>query len=476
MNTSKSIDNNIAAERQVLHLLLTEPVCIKRALQNGLDADWLAADHRPLYECILQKWQSHQELVTRKAYQQYLLNKGLKKTEVYLSVQMWDKCAIGTNADANDLSEHMDKVRDGYFARKNQAYLQEFADSVKLGQYEQASLTLSNRLNKLHSTGTKNKDIFVTGGGSALMDFYNNPPDPSQIVRSGLAGIDDRMPEGFNAGRLSLIVAPTGTHKTSMQIQMAINQAKEGHRVWFMFLEDGRDAIIARAAACLTGHTKDSILKRQLPKDVMEEIAAQMNALPITFIKPHGRADAAWIDRMVASAELKPRVIYVDYLSHLAPRISRDSRNDLEISETLMDIISVAQKHDLAAVTAAQVGREGIKALRHSNGKGRELDVADIRGSQDYASHAFDIFALQWNKELSPGELRVHCLKARDAQTGSFELDINAATGQIWSTGITETIDDYNDFLEHSEEDVTEDEKQSHKVMQGIDFEGVINE
>jgi hypothetical protein len=99
--------------------------------------------------------------------------------------------------------------------------------------------------------------------------------------------------------------------------------------------------------------------------------------------------------------QLQPKVVFVDYADNLLPD-DRLSRSDLEMNDTLENLRRIGKSMKFAVVTAAQLGREGLKKLKES--KNHNLSSTDIRGGQVMAANSDTVYA-QWKNPSNYDEL-----------------------------------------------------------------------
>jgi len=212
------VEHHLEVERKIIHLMLNHLPVISEMIEGGFSPDFFCADHRPIVDAIYKEYSEsgHKRLLTRAGYQNYLIEKGITKGNVYVAVQLHDKCFVGTDADADDLGSLKKQLTEAFIARKSQAYLADFADTCKSKGYLEAAAGLSERLRAAVSL-TETRRIFYGAGADIKDEYLENLAElkkhPELAIRCGMGAVDDPVNVGFRPQHLTLFVADVGGHK-----------------------------------------------------------------------------------------------------------------------------------------------------------------------------------------------------------------------------------------------------------------------
>ena len=112
-------------------------------------------------------------------------------------------------------------------------------------------------------------------------------------------------------------------------------------------------------------------------------------------------------------------MVVVDYIANLiAEDRYKTERNDLQIGEMLKDLRHMGRKNSItkegfAVVSAAQIGREGLKRIRKLGIAKATFYSEDLRGSHEYSADADNIFGQMEDVSQPNEQLKLVVIKSR---------------------------------------------------------------
>jgi circadian clock protein KaiC len=136
--------------------------------------------------------------------------------------------------------------------------------------------------------------------------------NPSDVVPTGIVGLDDVLQGGFAAHRLHLVEGVPGAGKTTLAMQFLCEGARRGERVLYLTLSETEEEL--RAAAASHGWSLDGIsIREMLPAEATMEPAEQY-----TMFHPAEVELGQTMRTMFADVEReKPSRVVIDSLSEL---------------------------------------------------------------------------------------------------------------------------------------------------------------
>jgi replicative DNA helicase len=237
------------------------------------------------------------------------------------------------------------------------------------------------------------------------------------------------------------------THNTNVMLNLALNLYERGHSVLFIPLEMNRHDLINRMIANRCDIPHDKIARiGELDKAERDKIRQKIDAAKIWLegtdaaklyiLDSDERTSVSRLKRELEKKALvfKPKVVIIDYVANLEPDIRFGQRNDLEIGEILKSLRFLGKQYGFHIISAAQMGRSAIKAMKESGFNSSSVDSTSIRGSHEYSADADNIFALIKvpNEE---DKLKIYSLKARYGPSGqTAELGVNPQYCRVYGT------------------------------------------
>ena len=203
-------------------------------------------------------------------------------------------------------------------------------------------------------------------------------------VTTGCMEIDSRLHhKGFGRQEMSVYMGASKVGKSFSLIYSAVSAALAGYSVLYVTLENSREITTERMDAYLSG-----CLQSQLKIDA-DNVAAKVEASRNGRLKIHQYAMNTWspndANRLIQhykSQGVQFDELVVDYLDLMVPNIK--SKDDpIENSRNLwQDMRAIAQRENIALVSATQTNRDGVKAgvadMTHVADDFNKIRIADL--------------------------------------------------------------------------------------------------
>jgi replicative DNA helicase len=310
------------------------------------------------------------------------------------------------------------------------------------------------------------KDFQSTRGW--MIDMKRNP-DKYQGCRCGIDIIDDKT-NGFSNGQLTVFVAKHGGFKSTMMLNVAFGLWLRGYNVLYASLEMEARMLMAKLwcratqkvffgrivsgrlteesdwgeverlegqiagegdhAARATMEKKRSILKgslegiqRGMKQEDLEQIdtfhkslsAGRNNHFEIINTGQSGKLKCSQLESWLRERQtvFRPHVVFVDYLSLMAPEIPHPDRKDIEFGDICKYLRKMGDMLGFGIVTAAQLKKAAYDRMRRNTGGASKLAFStdDIAESMQIGADADNVFTMM--AEDGGNRLRIFTTKAR---------------------------------------------------------------
>lgn len=469
--------NYLETEQKIIHLMLKHTDVIDELLDDGISPDFFDAHHQPLVNAILKEYigSDRKRKLTRPTYRQ-MLTESKAGGDMMQNLTVYDKCFIKAFAKSDDLGHLKKMLVEGYIGRRCVGFFQEFKkDAKNQGNYF-AAKNLNDKLRE--SLGITETRRAVVASLNELKDEFMDDlkyraANKDKIVRCGIPEIDSAVNVGFRPQHLTLFVADVGGHKTNLMLNVALELYDRGHSVLFIPLEMNRLDLSSRIIAnkATVNYNKLACPEEMNEKEWkrIEECKVWMDRQNRFYIlDADDRTSVSQLQHEIEkrSAAFQPDVVIVDYVANLKPDVRFGDRNDLEIGEILKSLRFLGKKHKFHVISAAQMGRAAIKAMRED--AGNVPDSTSIRGSHEYSADSDTIFGLMKVKD-EPDKIKGVVIKARHGPSGgTFELTVNPEYCRITSKEnmhVMTSSDDSEFDLDETPESIAESSGGSSNVV-----------
>ena len=479
-------------EKELIYLLLHDKDAIDKFYDFGLTAKNFSQEHQSIVSLILETYDLHNVLLTRKSFKEKL--KSYKVPKERISQELAFNSCYASKSSLDDLPVMINMIVEQNVKSSTIKAMQEF----------QKNKSEKNDIAAIKILINDCQDILDGAGLKENKSYYNDIRDLSKerikyiedvrsgkikeepLILSGIREIDYTMVNGFEKGTLTLICADVGCFKSCMMLNIGMNVWKAGNNVLFVPLEMTkeqtwrrmcsresrvRSELITRDIKSLTDEQFEKIKK-------MDEIWDSYDSKFYVMEDP-GNTTVLKIQRQIEKHIdlIKPKLVVIDYVANLEAHKERYGRNDLEIGDMLKTMRQMGKDIGFSVLSGAQLGRGALNRIRKtgSNRDKASINSEDIRGSHEYAADADNIFA-QLKSVSQPNELLdIFCVKSRHGPTvfenGNIRatLNIHPEYGLITSPHYGEMIgedgeegkngdaysydDDLGDLLDKSETD-----------------------
>ena len=320
-------------------------------------------------------------------------------------------------------------------------FMQEFESFTKRQELERAILKSADLLEKGEFEPVEKliKDAVQISLTKDLgTDFWADPEsmfaryfDAGGQVSTGWPQVDRLLYGGFSRGELNIFAGGSGSGKSLVMMNIALNWVQMGLHGVYISLELSEELTGLRTAAMLTNMSTKEIRKdketaalkvRMVGKKAgsyqVKALPAQSNINDIrAFLKEYQIKTGRRVDFMM-----------VDYLDLLMPVSAKVSPNDLFVKDKYVseELRNLAKELGILLVTASQLNRSAVEEI--------EFDHSHISGGISKINTADNVFGIFTSRAMKErGKYQIQCMKSRSS-TGvgqKIDLEYNIETMRI---------------------------------------------
>ena len=336
---------------------------------------------------------------------------------------------------------HTPDLNEGHF----EWFMQEFESFTRRQELERAILKSADLLEKgdydpveklikdaVQISLTKDMGIDYFEDPAARINRYFNSGGQ---VSTGWPQMDRLLYGGFSRGELNIFAGGSGSGKSLVMMNIALNWLQQGLSGVYVSLELSEDLCALRTDAMLTNMGTKEIRKdidtTELKVKMMAKKSGQyrVKALPAQSTINDIRS---YIKEAQIQTGLRVDFVMVDYLDLLMPVSAKVSPNDLFVKDKYVseELRNLAKELNVLFVTASQLNRSAVEEV--------EFDHSHISGGISKINTADNVFGIFTSRAMKErGRYQIQCMKSRSS-TGvgqKIDLEYNIETMRITDSG-----------------------------------------
>lgn len=337
--------------------------------------------------------------------------------------------------------EYTPDLNEGHF----EWFMQEFESFTRRQELERAILKSADLLEKgdydpveklikdaVQISLTKDMGIDYFEDPAARINRYFNSGGQ---VSTGWPQMDRLLYGGFSRGELNIFAGGSGSGKSLVMMNIALNWLQQGLSGVYVSLELSEDLCALRTDAMLTNMGTKEIRKdidtTELKVKMMAKKSGQyrVKALPA---QSNINDIRSYIKEVQIQTGLRVDFIMVDYLDLLMPVSAKVSPNDLFVKDKYVseELRNLAKELNVLFVTASQLNRSAVEEV--------EFDHSHISGGISKINTADNVFGIFTSRAMKErGRYQIQCMKSRSS-TGvgqKIDLEYNIETMRITDSG-----------------------------------------
>ena len=259
--------------------------------------------------------------------------------------------------------------------------------------------------------------------------------DNGYKISTGWPRLDHILYGGFGRGELNIFAGGSGSGKSLVMMNIAINWLQSGLNGVYISLELSEGLVGLRTDAMICNMSTKEI-RANIDTAVMKLNAVKKNfgqyrikALPA---QSNVNDIRAYIREMEVQTGVKVDFVMVDYLDLLMPVSAKVSPNDLFVKDKYVseELRNLADELNVLFVTASQLNRSAVDEV--------EFDHSHISGGISKINTADNVFGIFTSRAMKErGKYQIQCMKSRSS-TGvgqKIDLEYNIETMRITDEG-----------------------------------------
>ena len=303
------------------------------------------------------------------------------------------------------------------------------ADLLEKGEYGPVEKLIKDAV-QISLTKDMGTDYFADPA-SRINNYFNSGGQ----VSTGWPQMDRLLYGGFSRGELNIFAGGSGSGKSLVMMNIALNWLQQGLSGVYITLELSEDLTSLRTDAMLTNmSTKDirrdidttelkvKMMGKKSGNYQVKGMPAQSNINDIrSYLKEYQIQTSKRVD-----------FVMVDYLDLLMPISVKVNPNDQFIKDKYVseELRNLAKELKILMVTASQLNRSAVEEV--------EFDHSHIAGGISKINTADNVFGIFTSRSMKErGKYQIQCMKSRSS-TGvgqKIDLEYNIETMRITDEG-----------------------------------------
>jgi len=337
--------------------------------------------------------------------------------------------------------EPVPNLEDGHY----DWFLEEFEKFTKRQELERAILTAADLLEKGEFDPVEKlvRDaVQISLQRDMGTDYFADPKDrlnkyfnAGGQVSTGWPQLDRVMYGGMSRGELNIFAGGSGSGKSLVMMNIALNWLQQGLSGVYITLELSEELTSLRTDAMLTSMSTKDIRKNLDDAEFRVKMAGKkMGKYRVKALPAQSNVNAirSYIKEVQIQTGIKIDFVMIDYLDLVMPVSVKVNPNDQFIKDKYVseELRNLAKELGVLLITASQLNRSAVEEI--------EFDHSHIAGGIskiNTADYVFGIFTSRSMKER--GKYQIQCMKSRSS-TGvgqKIDLDYNMETMRITDEG-----------------------------------------
>ena len=337
--------------------------------------------------------------------------------------------------------QHLDEFNEGHQAW----FLEEFEQFTKRQELERAILKAADLLEKgefdpveklikdaVQISLTKDMGTDYFADPAARINKYFNSGGQ---VSTGWPQMDRLLYGGFSRGELNIFAGGSGSGKSLVMMNIALNWLQQGLSGVYISLELSEELTSLRTDAMLTSMSTKDIRKDIDSAELKVKIAGKkagqyrVKALPA---QSNINDIRSYVKEVQIQTGIRVDFLMIDYLDLLMPVSAKVSPNDLFVKDKYVseELRNLAKELGVLMVTASQLNRSAVEEI--------EFDHSHISGGISKINTADNVFGIFTSRAMKErGKYQIQCMKSRSS-TGvgqKIDLEYNIETMRITDEG-----------------------------------------
>jgi archaellum biogenesis ATPase FlaH len=299
------------------------------------------------------------------------------------------------------------------------------ADLLEKGEFEPVEKLIKDAV-QISLTKDLGTDFWLDPEGMFAKYF-----DAGGQVSTGWSQLDRLLYGGFSRGELNIFAGGSGSGKSLVMMNIALNWVQQGLHGVYITLELSEELTGLRTAAMLTQmSTKDIRRDKETAALKIKLVGKKAGSYRVKALPAQSNINdiRAFLKEYQIQTGHRVDFIMVDYLDLLMPVSAKVSPNDLFVKDKYVseELRNLAKELGMLMVTASQLNRSAVEEI--------EFDHSHISGGISKINTADNVFGIFTSRAMKErGKYQIQCMKSRSS-TGvgqKIDLEYNIETMRI---------------------------------------------
>ena len=322
------------------------------------------------------------------------------------------------------------------FSRRNELEraILKAADLIENGDYDPVEKLIKDAV---HISLTKDMGTDYFADPAARINKYFNAGGQ---VSTGWPQMDRLLYGGFSRGELNIFAGGSGSGKSLVMMNIALNWIQQGLHGVYITLELSEELTSLRTDAMLS-----SMSTKEIRRDIdtatlkVKMVGKKSGTYQVKGMPAQSNINdiRAYLKEYQIKTGRQVDFIMIDYLDLLMPVSAKVSPNDLFVKDKYVseELRNLAKELGMLMVTASQLNRSAVEEV--------EFDHSHISGGIskiNTADNVFGIFTSRSKKEK--GQYQLQCMKSRSSTGVGQKIDLSYNIDTMRITDDGEQADD----------------------------------
>ena len=303
------------------------------------------------------------------------------------------------------------------------------ADLLEKGEFEPVEKLIKDavQISLQKDMGT---DYFADPAGR-INKYFNSGGQ----VSTGWPQLDKILYGGFSRGELNIFAGGSGSGKSLVMMNIALNWLQTGMSGVYVTLELSEELTSLRTDAMLTNMGKKDI-RRDIGSTELKVkmVGKKSGQYRVKALPPQSNVNdiRAYLKEVQIQTGIRIDFVMIDYLDLVMPVSVKVNPNDQFIKDKYVaeELRNLAKEMGILMVTASQLNRTAVDEI--------EFDHSHIAGGISKINTADNVFGIFTSRSMRErGKYQIQCMKSRSS-TGvgqKIDLDYNVETMRISDSG-----------------------------------------
>ena len=290
------------------------------------------------------------------------------------------------------------------------------ADLLEKGDYDPVEKLIKDAV-QISLTKDMGTDYFADPKGR-IEKYFNSGGQ----VSTGWPQMDRLLYGGFSRGELNIFAGGSGSGKSLVMMNIALNWIQAGLSGVYITLELSEELTSLRTDAMLTNMSTKDIRKDIDTTELKVKLVAkksgnyQVKGLPA---QSNINDIRAYLKEYQIQTGKRVDFVMIDYLDLLMPVSAKVSPNDLFVKDKYVseELRNLAKELQILMVTASQLNRSAVDEVA--------FDHSHISGGISKINTADNVFGILTSRQMKErGKYQIQCMKSRSSTGVGQQIDL----------------------------------------------------